>query len=317
MSRKKKLLHRFDRAGQCMEIGPGYSPLLPKRDGWQTLSVDHADRAGLVEKYRRFDVDIDAIEEVDVIWQGELLDAVIPKHMLGKVDACVASHVIEHIPNPVAFFQSMTRILKPGGWLSLAVPDKRYCFDFFQPITGTGDWLHAWKRGARIHSQRGLFQHIAYTVKADGLTTWTQGDHLRDFRFLTESLPLALERFQIYAESDGAYQDCHAWHFTPASFRLMILELAQLGLIPFAVEEFYPSNGCEFYVLLRNAPPSPLREDELNRQRLVLLRETVADLAEQARLLRNNMCRSWFNSMRRRVVGIVRPILRRYRNRRA
>lgn len=294
-----------------MEIGPGYNPLLPKRDGWRTISVDHADRAGLVEKYKRFDVDTAAIEEVDVVWAGGDLSEAIPQSLLGTVDACVASHVIEHIPNPVMFFQSMAKILKPGGLLSLAVPDKRYCFDFFQPLTCTGDWLHAWKRNAEIHSQRALFQHIAYTVSADGATTWGQLSLLKDIRFLNNSLHLALKHFNSYVEDgNGAYQDCHAWHFTPSSLGLLMLELSQLGLIPFTIAESYPACGCEFFVLLRNTAPPPIQEEELQRRRLELLRKVVEEQAVPALLLRRNPAWSLLDGLRRGLAGLVHRLRR-------
>lgn len=311
MNRTEKLLHHFDKNGLCMEIGPGYNPLLPKREGWRTISVDHADRAGLVEKYKRFDVDTAAIEEVDVVWAGGDLSEAIPQSLLGTIDACVASHVIEHIPNPVKFFQAMARILKPGGQLSLAVPDKRYCFDFFQPLTCTGDWLHAWKRNAEIHSQRALFQHIAYTVSADGATTWGQLSFLKNIRFLNNSLPLALKHFNSYEEDGkGAYQDCHAWHFTPSSFGLLMLELSQLGLIPLTVAETHPSSGCEFFVLLRNAAPPPIQEEELQRRRLELLRKIVEEQAAPALLLQRNPARSLLDGLRRGLAGLVHRLRR-------
>lgn len=311
LNRTKKLLHHFDKNSLCMEIGPGYNPLLPKRDGWRTISVDHADQAGLVEKYKRFDVNTAAIEEVDVVWAGGELSEAVPQSILGTVDACVASHVIEHIPNPVVFFQSMSKILKPGGLLSLAVPDKRYCFDFFQPLTCTGDWLHAWKRNAHVHSQRALFQHIAYTVIADGATTWGQFTHLKEIRFLTDSLPLALKRFSSYAEDGtGAYQDCHAWHFTPGSFDLLMLELSQLGLIPFTVAQTHPSYGCEFFVLLHNSAPPPIQEQDLQRRRIELLREIAGEQAVSALLLRPNPARSLLAHLRRSLTELVRRLRR-------
>lgn len=293
MNRQEKLLHRFNKDNVSMEIGPGYNPLLPKREGWQSISVDHADRAALVEKYRRFDVDVDAIEEVDVVWTGGALDKALPTSRLGTVNACVASHVIEHIPNPIMFFQSMSRILKPEGLLSLAIPDKRYCFDFFQSITGTGDWLHAWKRGAEIHSQRSMFQHIAYTVGTEGGTTWGQGRYLERFEFLSPSISQAFTRFQAYSENTGGtYQDCHAWHFTPSSFELLIVELSHLGLIPFSVEESYPTCGCEFIFLLRNTAPPALDVAELTQKRLQLLKNIVSEQGEQADQLRRKLLRS-------------------------
>lgn len=312
MNRTTKLLHRFSKGDRCMEIGPGYNPLLPKRNGWNTLTVDHTDRAGLVEKYRRFDVDTSLIEEVDVVWAGGALDEAIPAALLGTVDACVASHVIEHIPNPVMFFRSMARILKPGGLLSLAVPDKRYCFDFFQPSTCSGDWLHAWKRNARIHSQRAMFQHIAATISADGATTWGQGAILRDFRCLTDSsLFAAFKRFESYAEDgdDTPYQDCHAWHFTPASFSLLMLELSQLGLVPFTIEETHPACGCEFFVLLSNSPPEKLNDDVLQTRRLALMRTAIEEQAEQARLLRHSPLRFGLNAVVRGIVRRLKAIL--------
>ena len=43
---------------------------------------------------------------------------------LGETFDCVACiHVIEHIYDPVAFLRSLTKHLRPGGWLLLATPD--------------------------------------------------------------------------------------------------------------------------------------------------------------------------------------------------
>ncbi|HET7040492.1 MAG TPA: class I SAM-dependent methyltransferase, partial [Gemmatimonadales bacterium] len=43
---------------------------------------------------------------------------------LGETFDCIACiHVIEHIYDPVAFLRSLTKHLRPGGWLLLATPD--------------------------------------------------------------------------------------------------------------------------------------------------------------------------------------------------
>jgi len=36
----------------------------------------------------------------------------------------------------VRFYQSLQRLVQPDGFLSLAIPDKRFCFDFFKPFRG-------------------------------------------------------------------------------------------------------------------------------------------------------------------------------------
>jgi 2-polyprenyl-3-methyl-5-hydroxy-6-metoxy-1,4-benzoquinol methylase len=57
-----------------------------------------------------------------------------------RFDCIACIHVIEHIYDPVAFLQTLTRHLRPGGWLVLATPDMgsfwrpllRYRWPFFK-----------------------------------------------------------------------------------------------------------------------------------------------------------------------------------------
>ena len=55
----------------------------------------------------------------------------------------ISSHNFEHSPNPIRFLQGCGKVLKPGGVLSMALPDKRACFDYFRPHTTLGQWLEA------------------------------------------------------------------------------------------------------------------------------------------------------------------------------
>lgn len=62
------------------------------------------------------------------------------------LDYLCSSHVLEHLPNPLAALHEWHRVLRPGGWLYLVVPDKRYTFDVSRPVTTVphllGDFLH-------------------------------------------------------------------------------------------------------------------------------------------------------------------------------
>jgi SAM-dependent methyltransferase len=53
----------------------------------------------------------------------------------GTYDFVLASHVLEHIANPLRALQEWTRILIPGGVLLVIVPDKRGGFDHRRPFT--------------------------------------------------------------------------------------------------------------------------------------------------------------------------------------
>ena len=96
-------------------------------------------RVKLRDKYKNANVAIDRIEEVDYIWRGERLDELVQSRHC--YDWVIASHVIEHVPDIVSFLIGSEQVLKPGGVLSLVIPDKRLCFDHFRPLSTTGEML--------------------------------------------------------------------------------------------------------------------------------------------------------------------------------
>lgn len=54
---------------------------------------------------------------------------------LAPFDYAVASHVFEHLPNPVGWLRDVAALLVPRGVIALAVPDRRFTFDFFRRET--------------------------------------------------------------------------------------------------------------------------------------------------------------------------------------
>src|SRR5262245_14098457 len=77
MDRQALALAFVNLDGRGLEIGPSYDPLVPKTSGARIETVDHADRASLVEKYTALGLPnekLAAIEEVDHIWsEGSLV----------------------------------------------------------------------------------------------------------------------------------------------------------------------------------------------------------------------------------------------------
>ena len=82
LSRNDTLRAGITKNHKIIEIGPSYNPLTPKAEGWRSYVVDHANRAGLVEKYRNDpSVNLAMIEDVDFVWTGgPLADAVSSEH---------------------------------------------------------------------------------------------------------------------------------------------------------------------------------------------------------------------------------------------
>ena len=52
-----------------------------------------------------------------------------------KYDFLLSSHNLEHIANPIKAIKEWVRVLKPGGFMLLVLPDKRFTFDHKRQYT--------------------------------------------------------------------------------------------------------------------------------------------------------------------------------------
>ena len=93
----------------------------------------------------------------------------------------------------------------------------------------------------------------------------------------------AREVFDLAVPADGAYIDCHAWQFTPASFELIFLDLELAGVCAWTVSWLEPREGSEILARLARPERSGGRDlAALRLQRQELLRGTLMELAEGA-----------------------------------
>lgn len=251
--RVRKALALVKREGVGLEIGPSHSPIAPKRHGFNVQVVDHLDAAGLREKYSGHGVALDLIEEVDFIWRGKPLVEVIGQ--TGCYDWILASHVIEHLPDPITFLRSAEALLAPGGVLSLVIPDKRWCFDHLRPVSTTGELLDAYRQQRTRPSPGNVFDHVASAVRRGEDITWSEGNPhpLTAVHDLNE----ARERW-ARADTTKEYDDVHIWRFVPASFHLLVSDLRALGLTQLAINAAFDTDGFEFFFTLAVDPaPQP------------------------------------------------------------
>ena len=270
-SRQDKILNNIDTRGKGLEIGPSHNPVAPKSHGFDVDIVDHLDSQGLKRKYADGGLDLDKIEEVDFVWNGELLSELIGKD--NYYDWIIASHVIEHIPDPITFLQQCEVLLKPGGRLALVVPDKRYCFDYFQPIDLTGSWLDAFHQKRTRPTPGQVFEHLSNACSLDQLSAWSAG-HSGSLELLY-SMDLAAETWNR-ARQAPEYFDVHCWRFSHASFKLILSDLSVLELLALSVVEEYATDGCEFYVVLEKSATKHVPANRLE----MLLASGVASLAK-------------------------------------
>jgi hypothetical protein len=164
----------------------------------------------------------------------------------------------------------------------LLLPDKRKCFDYFRPITMTGDLIEANLTGQVNHTHRTAFNHLAYAVRRGAHVSWS-GRGTKGLSFVA-NLPVAYERAIAHAGRNGKPGfDFHAWCFVPSSFELIIYELSHLGVIDLEVDEMSPSIGAEFFCSLRRRRPQEVDLDAAEERRYDLLRRAHREASRQPR----------------------------------
>lgn len=111
-------------SGFGLEIGAFEHPArLPRR-----CSVRYADVLTLEEARRRFpEVDVSRMVQPHVIIDVDAggMGAIRP----ASLDFVIACHVIEHVANPGRFVEDLVRVVRPGGHVAIAAPDKQFTFD--------------------------------------------------------------------------------------------------------------------------------------------------------------------------------------------
>lgn len=253
--RLELITRHADMSGLGLEIGPSHNPLLRKADGYNIRIADYLDREGLLEKYRGVRP-TEKIEDVDYVLQGGRLPEEIPD----RFDYIVASHVIEHTVCLVCFLEDCAALLRPGGVLTLAVPDHRYCFDHFRERTALGRVIDVHNAAPKVHTEGSVIEHNLNHVKKGGQAAWSAGFP----GSYTDSYQTAEVVARAAAAVDGEYVDTHNWVFTPHHFRLLIHDLSALGLVSLREKSFTDTVGPEFFVVLsRDGVGSGLTRDQL------------------------------------------------------
>ena len=142
-----------------IEIGALDSPIVPDTSQKERIYyLDHLSTADLRKKYQNDDtVNKESIVSVNYVVPDNDIKKVVTKN---KFDYVVASHVIEHIPNPIQWFEDVLQILKPGGFIYLVIPDKRFTFDLQRPITTFGQLYERYLQHIKIPPASAVYDHL-------------------------------------------------------------------------------------------------------------------------------------------------------------
>ncbi len=132
-------------SGSGLEIGALHHPLpVPA-----SVRVRYVDRMGEAELRRHYpELQEQHFVPIDIVDNGETLSLVKD----ASQDFVIANHFLEHCEDPISTLGTFFRVLRPGGIVYLAIPEKTCTFDRDRPVTSLE---HFWEdhRSGPQHSR--------------------------------------------------------------------------------------------------------------------------------------------------------------------
>jgi predicted SAM-dependent methyltransferase len=244
---RQALLARLHTGSSVLEIGPFDQPVMR---GPNVKYFDVMDQQGLIARARACGRRVEGCPRIDYVSDRGDLSVVTGE----KFDSVISSHCIEHQPNLIRHLNQVFDVLRPGGKYYVIVPDKRFIFDHYLPLTRVSDVLAAHAEAREVHTPASIITHYAETTHNSPLRHWL-GFHrpLRTTAPYVERLRAALELVSIRSAD---YVDVHCWCFTPPSLVDVLKTLSEMNMIGFRIDLVYgtPFGSNEFFAVLHKTP---------------------------------------------------------------
>lgn len=213
--------------GQGIEIGALHHPLVVPKDV-KVLYVDRMSVADLRQQYPELN-DLPLIE-ADILANGEDLATIADNTQ----DFVIANHFIEHCQDTIGTIQNMLRVLKPGGILYSAIPNKEATFDIDREVTSLE---HMWQDHNESPARS----------KRDHFESWVR--HVGHFQ----------DEVEIANQVDRLIEMDYSIHyhvFTKESWLELFVSLQQKLAIRFEIELVFNNGSHEIILIARKLPSS-------------------------------------------------------------
>lgn len=230
----------------ALEIAPLNRPIL-RSEEWNVRYLDHLSADELRVKYKdHTNIVQEEILHVDYVVGGAGLKVAVGDDRFAAV---VASHVIEHVPNPISWLNEIHDICVDGGIAVFAAPDRLRCFDALRRPTVPADWLGAWLSNTNKPTMTNVIDAWLNECNWNRSLDWEGEVDELNLKHNRQPL-LALQMAAEVAHSDD-YTDVHCWGFQPDELFYIFHVLSVLDLFPFEFVEFRHTSGDEFLLRLR------------------------------------------------------------------
>jgi hypothetical protein len=247
LRRQQMILKVLDPSvARIVEVGALDDPTFPPAE-YNVRFIDYATKEQLLEKHKE-NPRYTSERLVDVHYPVSSPD--YAAQIDERFDLAIANHVIEHIPDTVRWINSLGDILNDRGYVFLAVPDRRYTFDFLRPETTIADVLRAYHGEAKKSDMIQIFEHMYHWRPIKAADAWS-GRIPELIKQPRQNIREALETAK--RQSRTSYVSVHCHVYTYQSFLTLFSELRELDMLPFDIvgNRDVQQGDQEFHVLLR------------------------------------------------------------------
>lgn len=254
MDFRKYIRKNIKKENTIIEFGPLNRPLFTKKEFPNIYYADNRNTESIKKLYSGneylektgISVDLNTIVDIDYV-----IDDTYKKTFgCKKFDIAYLSHVVEHMPDIIRFFEEISDILNYNGRLILIYPDKRYCFDHYRNSASFRDAYSTYKNGVKENAR--LSFDFAYNAikENDAIKFWNNDKIITEIS--AETLKNA-EKSYIMNLNGKLEDDVHFWPFSDFDFLKFIYEMQRANLLDFEIDEFFPTqeNTQEFLIILK------------------------------------------------------------------
>ena len=256
-------LTEIDASKRILEIGPLTAPMFEKSEA----QVFYADIRGTEDVRALYahdpSVDKEKICNIDFVIKGSYQESLCH---VEKFDYVVSSHVLEHMPRLIQFFQDIETVITANGFLYLFVPDHRYCFDHFRMPTSFAEAYFIHTQGIEVPPWR-VLDSVLDSVPLNCAHRFWSGTGIAA-ETLHQRVPFTDAAKAMERVLAGEYVDAHFSVFSPRSFIILVYNLISARLFPFSCTAFYPTeqNTFTFGAVFQRCPDMRHEERIIRRE---------------------------------------------------
>jgi predicted SAM-dependent methyltransferase len=214
--------------GHGIEIGALQFPLKVPR----SAKVRYVDRLTVPDLRKHYpELNSYKLVKVDIVDDGETLGTIGD----ASQDFVIANHFLEHCENPIKAIMNFLRVLREGGILFLAIPDKRYTFDNKREVTSFDHLVRDYEEGPQ----------------------GSRNKHLQDWVITVEGLKDEAGIQKRIEELDAINYSIHFHNWTQKEMLDLFNQLDERFGLPIEILLFMKHEGEVVFIIKKQSDRSP------------------------------------------------------------